>query len=227
VTSVRSHRSLDYSLTALSSEHIPSAVEIHLQAFPEFFLTFLGPRFLREFYRSFLDDSTGVGFVACTPAGEVVGVIVGPYQPKGYFKRLLRRRWWAFSLASVNAIVKDITCVSRIARAVFYRGDFSPGPPRALLSSIAILPAVQGRGLGKSLLHAWLMDVRRRGAAGCYLTTDARANDGVNLFYQRQGWRLASSFTTPEQREMNRYVFDFEVEQSREIDSADDKAPPA
>jgi hypothetical protein len=41
------------------------------------------------------------------------------------------------------------------------------------------------------------------------LTTDAEGNDAVNTFYQRAGWRLESSFSTPEARRMNRYILDW------------------
>jgi len=35
-------------------EHIDDIVKVHINAFPDFFLTFLGPKFLREFYKSFI-----------------------------------------------------------------------------------------------------------------------------------------------------------------------------
>ena len=79
--------------------HVDTVVEIHLKAFPDFFLSFLGPRFLREFYTSFFLDSQGMGYIASVPDSQILGVIVGPLDPRGYFKRLLKRRWWAFCLA--------------------------------------------------------------------------------------------------------------------------------
>jgi len=190
--------------------HINSVVDVHMRAFPNFFLTFLGPRFLREFYRSFLVDSTGVGFVAeDTRTKNVLGVIVGPVRPEGYFKRLLKRRWWAFCLASITVVIKRPASVRRLFRAVFYRGAPLPGPPRSLLSSIAVCPDAQRYGIGRLLVEAWLREVHRRGSSGCYLTTDAQDNEVVNNFYQKIGWKLHSSFTTPEGRRMNYYVLDF------------------
>jgi GNAT superfamily N-acetyltransferase len=189
--------------------HIDQTVDIHLQAFPEFFLSSLGPRFLREFYASFLVDPAGMGFVACGRGGQILGAVVGPLNPRGYFKRLLRRRWWAFGLASLNIVVRNPLCLRRIARAVLYRGEPPSGANRALLSSVAVSPSAQGRGVGKALVIAWIEEARRRGASGCYLTTDAERNDGVNEFYRRMGWMLESSYITPEGRRMSRYVHDF------------------
>jgi GNAT superfamily N-acetyltransferase len=181
-----------------------------MESFPDFFLTFLGPRFLREFYNSFTYDEAGIGFVAIDEDnGKVVGVIVGPLEPQGYFKRLLKRRWWAFCLASATAVLKHPIIVKRLFRALFYRGEPPPGTKRALLSSIAVLPQLQGRGVGQALIKRWMEEVKQRGGNGCFLTTDAINNDKINNFYQKLGWKVESTYTTPEGRVMNRYVFDF------------------
>lgn len=193
----------------LSALHINSVVQIHICAFPNFFLSFLGPRFLREFYCSFLVDSQGVGFVALSSAGQILGVIVGPVDPDGYFKRLLKRRWWKFCIASIAAVVQRPSCMPRLFQAVFYRGESPTGVQRALLSSIAVDPNVQSVGVGKKLVDHWLEEVRRRGATGCYLTTDAKGNEKVNQFYRSLHWRIDSDYVTPEGRRMHRYVYDF------------------
>ena len=123
------------NLETLGRRHIEDTVRIHLQGFPSFFLSFLGPRFLREFYSSFLADPVGMGFVASDSAKQVIGVVVGSVDPRGYFTRLLRRRWWAFCLACAGAVARRPSCVPRLFRAVRYRGDAPSGPVRALLSS--------------------------------------------------------------------------------------------
>jgi GNAT superfamily N-acetyltransferase len=193
----------------LASQDLDTVVRVHLEAFPGFFLSFLGPRFLKEFYASFLVDPAGMGFVACEGEVQVLGAVVGPLNPQGYFKRLLRRRWWAFCLASVGAAARNPACLKRLIRAAFYRGEAPSGPVRALLSSVAVLPSAQGHGVGKALVRRWTQEARRRGAVGCYLTTDAQGNNGTNAFYQRAGWRLECVYLTPERRQMNRYVLDW------------------
>jgi colanic acid biosynthesis glycosyl transferase WcaI len=196
-------------LVPLQSAHLPQVVDLHTRAFPGFFLSFLGPRFLQEFYASFLHDSAGVSFVAEGESGSVLGVVVGPLDPRGYFKRLMRRRWWAFGAASVRAILTRPSIASRLLLAVFYRGEAPPDRPRSLLSSIAVAPEAQGQGIGAALVRRWMEETRRRGSSGCYLTTDAEGNDDVNDFYRRVGWVLESTYDATEGRRMNRYVFDF------------------
>ena len=200
----------DFQISTLAPADVNLVVKLHLRAFPNYFLSILGPGFLREFYFSFLADPVGMAFVARNAQNEVVGAIVGPVDPRGFFGRLLRRRWWAFGLASVSALVRRPSSAARLARALVYRGEAPAGPIRALLSSIAVSPKAQGQGIGRALVQRWLDVARSRGARGCFLTTDAENNDTVNRFYCRLGWKPEATYTTREGRKMNRYVYDFD-----------------
>jgi len=202
-------RPVFHQIEALTREQIEPAVQLHLRAFPDFFLSFLGPRFLKEFYAAFLDDPTGMGFVACARDGRVLGAVVGALTPQGFFKRLVKRRWWTFCLASAGAVCRRPACAPRLVRALFYRGGPPAGPSRALLSSIAVSPSVQGQGVGRALAGCWVEEARKRGAAGCCLTTDAEHNDPANAFYRSLGWNLHHTYNTPEGRKMNYYTLDF------------------
>ena len=193
----------------IEPRHISQVVTIHLRSFPGFFLTFLGPRFLTEFYSAFVYEKTAITLVAEDDFGDVLGFVVGTEEPGGFFKRLLKERWWNFCFASLHALLKRPQIAFRLFRALFYRGDAPPDGDRALLSSIAVCPEQQATGLGRFLLLQWTEEVRKRGKTGCYLTTDAMNNEQINRFYQQAGWRLASTYTTPEGRRMNCYVLDF------------------
>jgi ribosomal protein S18 acetylase RimI-like enzyme len=203
-------KDVSWKIRALDLHHIQEVLEIHLASFPGFFLSFLGRRFLREFYSAFLHEESGVALIVEEPgSNQVLGCVVGTTLPTGFFKRLLKRRWWAFSFASISALMRKPKVAPRIFRALFYRGEVPQGPKRALLSSIAVRPDQQGTGLGRALVAGWVEEARKRGAPGCYLTTDAENNYAVNRFYVRCGWRLESTYFTPEGRRMNRYVLDF------------------
>jgi ribosomal protein S18 acetylase RimI-like enzyme len=195
----------------LTEHYVDNVVEIHLRAFPNFFLSFLGPKFLREYYTAFVHERSGIAFVAKEEEKEelLLGVVVGTEKPAGFYRRLLIRRGWAFCLASVDALRKRPTIGFRLLRALFYRGNRSPSMSGALLSSIAVIPEAQGLGIGRLLANTWLNEVHRRGIPICYLTTDAENNEAVNSFYLQGGWRIDSVFKTPEGRKMNRYVYVF------------------
>lgn len=193
----------------LAVQHLGQVVQLHLSAFPTFFLSFLGSRFLREFYSSFLGIAGGLAFVAVSGEGKVLGVVAGPLNPRAYFTKLLLRRWWAFCIASLPSLLRQPSCAARLLRAVFYRGEAPSDRNRALLSTIAVLPDAQHHGLGRALARHWLGEVRRLGAKGGYAITDAEDNAGVNLFYKTLDWTLECTYTTPEGRRVNRYIFDF------------------
>lgn len=204
-------QSEDVVITALRAEHTNAVVDLHMQAFPDFFLTFLGRSFLRQMYLCYQDDPATIALVASRKTDdEILGAVIGPLQVASFYKRILVRRWWRFALAALGAVLRRPSVVPRLLRAVRYRGDAPVGETdRALLASIAVSPAAQGMGVGKLLTMAFLAKVREAGLPGAYLTTDAENNDVVNAFYRRQGWKVESRFTTPEKRKMLRYVYDF------------------
>ncbi|MBD3344999.1 MAG: GNAT family N-acetyltransferase [Chitinivibrionales bacterium] len=202
----RQFHAMDIEIKKMQEEHINKVTAIHIASFPNFFLSFLGERFLKEFYRSFLYDKTGLALVAETN-GKLAGFAVGTDSPAGYFKRLLIRRWWVFSVNSINAILRKPWIIPRLFRAVFYRGT-PPGQQCALLSSIAVAPKYQGCGIGKLLIKLWIQKISYRNIISCYLTTDAENNCRINAFYQSQGWKLDFIYQTAEGRKMNRYIYE-------------------
>ena len=196
----------DLQLEPLRAADARDLAHLHQRAFPGFFLSTLGPGFLAEFYRGFVGDESAVTVVARDQGGQLCGAVVGTTEPAGFFGRLVRRRLIGFAWASVRAVVRHPSAAPRLLRAVRYRGDAPTEAQGALLSSICVEPATQGKGVGARMLADWLRQVDERGTTDAYLTTDAVGNDAVNAFYQRQGWSVRDTHTTPEGRAMHRYV---------------------
>ena len=86
---------------------VTRVVEVHQLGFSGFFLTFLGPAFLRELYKSTLADPSGVGIVA-EFQGIICGFITGTSQPVNFYRRLLRKRWWRFAIAALFPFINDL-----------------------------------------------------------------------------------------------------------------------
>ncbi len=185
----------------LRSESVERAVEIHLAAFPGFFLAKLGPRVLRIFYREFAQRPDEVVAIEAHQNGEVVGVAVGPCRPGEFFATFIRRRRLALATGSVMFMLRHPTSIPRIFRAVRYRGEGNTGRG-ALLSSIAVDPARHGQGIGRILLDSWWRGVQDCGIEDARLTTDLRENEAAVAFYQKLGWTSSGVFVTPEGREM-------------------------
>jgi GNAT superfamily N-acetyltransferase len=188
---------------------IDPAVGVHLAAFQNFFLTFLGPAFLRELYTAILQDSSGICFV-CEGAGGVNGFVAGTDQPAGLYRRLLRQRWWRFGLASMAPALRRPAIVPRLLRAFSAPADVQDSTPPncGLLMSVAVHPSRHGQNCGRLLVEAFLAEAAHRGLDAVALDTDRDNNKRVNEFYQRLGFVLVRSYVTTEGRQMNAYVID-------------------
>lgn len=181
--------------------------DLHTAAFPGFFLTSLGRRFLRLLYAGFMSEPQAICLVA-EDAGETLGFAAGTMHPAGFFRALLQRRALTFALAAVPGLLRSPLFVARkCLGALYYRGETPGGlPEAALLSSLAVSPAAQGRGVGQALVTAFAEEARRRGGMAVYLTTDENDNERTNRFYARCGFVLLDTFTRPGHRTMNRWV---------------------
>lgn len=194
---------------------VPSVVQVHIKSFSGFFLSFLGPAFLRQLYTATLADPSGIGFVAENERG-VCGFVTGTAQPSGFYRRLLLQRWWRFALASVIPITKRPLIVPRLLRAFSMSAHASQKEGHGTLMSLAVLPDMTGKGIGKSLVYSFLKEAHKRDLHQVDLLSDRYHNNDVNAFYQGLGFRCERQFTTPEGRMMNEYVIDVIHEVSQE-----------
>ncbi len=184
---------------------VPAIVQVHLESFPGFFLTFLGASFLSELYMATLTDPDGIGFVAENEK-FICGFVTGTTQPAGFYRRLLRQRWWRFMRASMLPALRQPTIIPRLLRALSMPEQATKHAGRGTLMSIAVAPDAQKRGIGQALVRAFLDEAVQRGLQQVDLTTDQDNNGATNRFYQNLGFVCERTFTTPEGRAMNEYV---------------------
>jgi len=197
MTAVHIRGAEDGDLTALT--------QVHVQSFPGFFLSALGPRFLRLLYREILHSRDGVLIVAEDSSG-VIGLAAGTTAQSGFYRTLLRRRLGGFAFAAIPAAVRRPQIVPRLLRALRRPAESASASAAASLMSLAVLPRAEGQGIGARLVSAFCEELRRRGVRDVCLTTDAAGNDAVNRFYCRQGFNVARTMTTAEGRVLNEYV---------------------
>jgi ribosomal protein S18 acetylase RimI-like enzyme len=190
----------------ITDHDVAALAHLHQRAFPGFFLSTLGERFLVQFYRGFLVDESAISIVATDDNGVPRGAVVGTTEPDGFFGRLVRRQWAGFVAASLAAVLRRPPVAVRLLKAVRYRGDVSGAAGAALLSSICVDPDWQGRGVGRRLVREWEKGAAVMGATGAVLTTDALDNAPANGFYVAQGWQVDGEYETSEGRLMVRYT---------------------
>jgi len=191
--------------------HEPSSlddiVEVHIAAFPGFFMTQLGQRFLRGYYQCVLDYPDGLLLTEFEEQG-CIGFVSGFVEPSSFYLELRRRRI-RLGLAAVSGIVTRPR--SLITLMVNYRraGKVSreePEPGTAELSSLAVRPDIAGRGVGSRLVRRFIAAAANRGASRVILTTDANNNDSVNRFYKGLGFTSNRTFEARRGRMLNEYV---------------------
>jgi ribosomal protein S18 acetylase RimI-like enzyme len=187
-------------------EDIPEIVAIHVESFPGFFLSFLGPRFLRVLYESIVDHERGAAFVYLDN-GEVAAFVAGVTDPSAFYRALIKHRLPAFMWAAMSAALRRPQIILRLFRALLYPSQTPRGDAIATLMSIGTRPKCQGRGIGRQLVEAFLAEMNRRGVRCVNLTTDRQNNDEVNAFYRKLGFTLVRTYGTPEHRQMNEYEY--------------------
>jgi ribosomal protein S18 acetylase RimI-like enzyme len=160
---------------------------------------------LRLYYWGVVDAPEGIAFIYLNEAGQPAGFVAGTANPRGFYKRLLKKDWLKFSFASVGALLRNPGAVRRIARGLLHPGQNPAGNDIAGLFSIGVLPELQGTGAGKKLVQAFLDEARKRGCARVFLTTDRDGNEQVNHFYRKLGFVVEREYATPEGRHMNEY----------------------
>ncbi|HEY2092871.1 MAG TPA: GNAT family N-acetyltransferase [Thermoanaerobaculia bacterium] len=188
---------------------LDAVVAIHLAAFPNFFLTFLGPRFLRVFYGAVLRD--GIALVA-TAEERVGGFVVGMLESRSFYRRLLLKRSAQVAFAILPAVIRRPSTLVRVMRRAKSRLMEGVRPPHekpdqgAELMSLAVHPREQHRGLGRALVEAFIARVHEAGAGSLWLITDAADNEGVKMFYETLGFTVRRSFTNAEGRKLVEYA---------------------
>ncbi len=192
-------------IRSMQSRDIDSVTRVHMDGFQGFFLTFLGPAFLREFYIGICEDPSGIALVY--DKDSILGFVVGTVGPSGFYKRLIQKRWWKFGLASLRPFIRKPSIAPRLLRAFTLPGTTAKIEPRTgTLMSLAVVQRCQGNGVGKQLVLSFLERCRERQLEIVNLTTDAVGNEATNEFYRKMGFTFAKVFTTPEGRLMNEYM---------------------
>jgi len=201
----------DPVIRVASVGEIGAIAAVHRAAFRSFFLTQLGPAFLRAYYETVLEYPGGI-LLAAVQDESIIGFSAGFIDPPGFYS-LLRKKRLRMGLAALPWL---ITHPADLARAISNykltleesRETDSEISQAAELSSIAVGPSSQGTGAGKQLLAAFVDAARESGAARVTLTTDAAGNDATNRFYVRAGFTLARVIRRPYGRILNEYEFD-------------------
>jgi ribosomal protein S18 acetylase RimI-like enzyme len=190
---------------------LPAVVAAHVAAFPGFFLTRMGPRFLAAYYRMVLESPEGILLVG-ESAGAVGGFVAGVARPDAFYRTMLRRPL----TLGVPAVLRLVTSprmlldvagrVCRLGSSGHPQGQRGPRRARAELASLAVLPSQRRLGLGRRLVAAFVTEAGRRRVAEVRLTTDAVDNQATHAFYVSLGFSRSPDVLGAPDRPLTEYT---------------------
>ena len=187
---------------------VEQVVQIHLDTFQGFFLTFMGRGFLRQLYRSYCDHAQSGLLGAFDEAGELQGFLAYSSQLGGLYKYMIKKRLIAFAWYAFGAFLRKPKVFMRLVRAFLKPGESRREEAYVELASIGVVPSAKGMGIGSLLIDDLKQRVDFSEFAYINLETDAADNEAANGFYKKNGFVLHRSFQTHEGRQMNEYRFE-------------------
>lgn len=190
---------------------VEAIVKIHEQAFPDFFLTTLGRRFLCLYYRCMCRCMDAVTLCA-EEDGEVKGFATSSYYSHGFNTALIKKDFLKFGLMGIELLLTKPKAILRLAKNLDKKAEgiaMEDNGKYAELYSIAVKPGNQRSGIGKKLLIATEENVAKHNDK-ISLTTDFYYNNKAIGFYHSLGYQDFYEFVTYPDRKMWRMIKDLE-----------------
>jgi len=192
------------AIRLMAADDRARVVEIHQGSFPGFFLSSLGPSFLSLLYDSIRTDTEGIALVH--QDSKVDGFVAGVIDQPAFFRRMRRTRWWRFAFSAAGTVIRRPHILIRLIRSLKLAETSEKATAKACLLSIAVAKESQGQGIGRQLVSAFCLEMKRRNIPAFCLMTDRDQNEATNAFYLRLGFTLSRVLMTPEGRKMNEYL---------------------
>lgn len=185
---------------------VNSIVDIHLEAFKDFFLTSLGRDFLLFYYKCFIRSNETVTLVA-ESENAIVGFSASTAKCRGFNGRLIKNNLWNFFVLSIRLLFISPKALVRLALNLTKKSDnVKDDEEYAELYSIGVLPDGQRKGVGGALIADTLDYLREMGVSQVSLTTDYDNNEDAVTFYRNRGFETLYEFVTYPQRRMYRLI---------------------
>ncbi|MDY4531601.1 MAG: GNAT family N-acetyltransferase [Enterocloster aldenensis] len=185
---------------------INDVVEIHLNTFEGFFLTFMGKGFLKLMYRSYIEYKDS-GILVAFQDNVPIGFLAYSGDLSGLYKYMIKKRLISFGWYSLAAFFRRPTIFMRLVRALLKPAETERSERYVELASIGINTKFKSAGVGTGLIDELKNRVDFTKFEYITLETDALNNEAANYFYKKNGFRVMRTFQTKEGRKMYEYRF--------------------
>jgi len=195
----------------IKKDDVSLVVELHLKSFDGFFLSRLGEDFLRIFYEKLRTNDRSM-LIGAYEKSVLVGFCAFTTHSAGYYSNLIRKNIFVFSiigfkllLTKPDSLIRILKNLKKESNTIDDKGDY------AELLSIAILPSMQGAGIGKKLLLKMENELLKRECKSVSLTTDSDQNVKAINVYKSMGYEIYYDFIAFPKRKMYRMIKSFQV----------------
>ena len=182
-------------------------VDIHNQAFNDFFLTSLGYKILKLYYSSVIKSSKGRVVCLFDENDKIVGFAAGTNCTKGFHKEILLKNKLSYAWVLFNVILTRPKAILRLFKNLNKsKKNQLDDEKYSELLSIAVPSKYKGLGYGKMLLIAFESELESLNVEKIALTTDYYNNEGVLAFYKKMGYKIFYDFVTYPNRRMYKLI---------------------
>lgn len=185
---------------------IEKVAEVHKVSFEGFFLTSLGTKFLKTYYKSCLKNNKTIALGVFDDQGSLKGFATGTVVALGYHRMVFLKNFFAFLKALFLVLIRRPGVAYRLGKNLNKSPFINDTMDYAELLSIAVLPELKGAGLGGVLLENFEIQAKALGASKVVLTTDFKDNDIVLAFYRKRGYQIYYDFITYPSRHMYKMI---------------------
>lgn len=191
----------------IPAEDIEAVIKVHNSAFKGFFLTELGPDFLKLYYHSVAKAPDGI-LIGAYHNDRLIGFCAACTECSGFNTRLIKSNIIRFGLISLKLLFTRPKALIRLSKNLTKKGSVADDGHYAELMSIAVDKEIQNSGAGKAMMDCLEKTLKQRNVARLSLTTDKLNNDNTLAFYEKRGFQQMYVFTTYPDRIMYRLIKD-------------------
>jgi ribosomal protein S18 acetylase RimI-like enzyme len=191
------------SAQSISYKHIDTTaleevVQTHKAAFPDYFLTNLGDKFLAKFYRTFLEDENTIA-IGAFDQDKLVGFILCSKNKSEVMKKFYQNN---FTFIILSILIQVLKMNKIIISGLLSRCKMGIGfvksllfPEKSLqtegtnvrLLSIAVLPEYKGTGTSKGMMNYFHNHLQENNIKAVGLSVK-KDNSRAISFYEKMGW---------------------------------------
>jgi len=195
-------------IVPMAAGDIDAVARLHVASFGDSFLATMGAPFLRHYFRAFLDNPEGCGWVCRDRrGGDVVGFVCGSENVTRHYRVFLYRRFVPSLPAIVARVMQKPQLAAPVCRRVWRVGRQlvtarartpdglappSTALPPASLMTIGVHPEHRRHGTGEMLVRAFTSEMSMRGVRRVKLGVRGD-NIAARRLYERLGWRPVRS----------------------------------